>query len=1116
MQFRFRWLMACLLLIGLITSDSVPVYGQCFGVSNAPSPSFSPSAGGFPNDLGTADFNGDGLTDLAIVGAGSGTILIRMGTGNGGFSPATFYKVGEGVMEMIVGDFNADGKPDIAAKDAVNPKIVVFLNQGDGSLSTPQPYPINAPAYGLAGMAAGDLNGDGKPELLVAVGVNETSTGSLAVLENTGNGTFTTSTLSVGDGPIIPKVADLNGDGKSDLAVVTYTEAAQKVVVLMGTGTGTFTPSASYALNGLPASIEIADFNGDGKPDLAVTDRQIGENPKGQVEVFLNTGSGNMGTSAIFTIGNLPWRSTIADLNADGRPDLVASTSTSPFEGDLAVLLNNGAGGFNAPVSYPAGRTPIGITAGDFNNDGKPDLASGDYNGNKVVILLNSGNGLFSSPPAGNTPFWLASADLNGDGKPDLATANITANSVSVQFGTDNGNFGPATTYPVASVPNTVAAGDLNGDGKPDLVLTSETTNAVSILLNSGQGTFPSATTLAVGVIPSSLAIGDITGDGKADVAVTSFSDSLLTIYPGTGSGTFGTSLTLTVGQQPQSVDLGDFNGDGLLDIAVANANSFSFSGQVSVILSTGNGTFAKPVSYETGPASVALISSDLNGDGKPDLAVVNLLGTVSILLNTGNGSFAPARNIDVNSRPFALAAGDLNGDGLMDLAVTNQFGNAVSVLQNTGAGTFAPPVDFATGESPTAVVIQDVNKDGRADIIVSNSGSDNLTLLLNTGIKFATQPSGGYSVNPGSAVPITVRVTGPANGYQWYKDGQIVAGQTEPTLLLRNIQPGDAGRYWVTVVSSCGSLTSTAFNLSVNTGSTGTPLTFLPPVYNCATGEITFNTTGGNGGEITFVAPGVQRSSLSNPTGMVEAELRADPKPLTITATQGGYTIHTTFNFAASCTSDTVPTQPVTDTTHCGSPAHTLGQPLRIIGVTDVNCSTGSFRILTEGGNGWPIDYSNIIGLNNQNPTSCLRFLDSQGLLADVTNPGSDKGNFTLRVSQNGVMSGSFSFNMKQYCTGAARLAIDEFAGLEVTVLDNPVSTDRVKVSIRGVGQQPVTVQVASAAGATLSGQTIEPSPNRPGDAIQTWVRLGSSAGIYVLRVSTLNQRKTVKVLKL
>ncbi|MCZ8058095.1 MAG: FG-GAP-like repeat-containing protein [Microcystis sp. LE19-12.2C] len=369
-------------------------------------------------------------------------------------------------------------------------------------------------------------------------------------------------------------------------------------------------------------------------------------------------------------------------------------------ENDAATITVDGQAisvemAFGTPTNFSVGTSPVSVTVGDFNGDGKSDLAVANYNSNNVSVLLGTGTGSFGAATnftVGNGPASVTVGDFNGDGKSDLATANLNSNNVSVLLGTGTGSFGTATNFSVGINPRSVTVGDFNGDGKSDLAVANRYGNNVSVLLGTGTGSFGTATNFTVGSYPWSVTVGDFNGDGKSDLAVANIVSSNVSVLLGTGTGSFGAATNFTVGSSPYSVAVGDFNGDGKSELATANFNS-----NVSVLLGTGTGSFGAATNFTVGTAPRSVTVGDFNGDGKSDLAVANANSSnVSVLLGTGTGSFGAATNFTVGNGPISVRVGDFNGDGKSDLATTNGSGYNVSVILNT-----TPKITIAPGTNP-------------------------------------------------------------------------------------------------------------------------------------------------------------------------------------------------------------------------------------------------------------------------------------------------------------------------------------------------------------------------------------------------------------------------------
>ena len=343
-----------------------------------------------------------------------------------------------------------------------------------------------------------------------------------------------------------------------------------------------------------------------------------------------------------------PRRVISGDFNSDGKPDLaVANFSFNPSN-TLSIYLNTGTGTFGSATNYITGTGPSGITTGDFNGDGKLDLATANRQSNSVSILLGTGTGTFSAATnysVPTNPQEITIGDFNGDGKLDLATANSTAGNTSILLGTGTGSFGAATNFVVGSGPNGVICKDFNGDSKLDLAFScAGTSNSVNILLGTGTGSFGAATSYPAGTGPSTVTSADFNGDGKLDLAVgTSVSgNATVSIYLGTGTGSFGIATNFAAGGfQVQYIINSDFNGDGKLDVATANNDALK---SVSVLLGDGVGNFGTPLFLITGGAStpIGITNSDFNGDSKMDIATSNYItNNVSVFLYS-NFTFNP------------------------------------------------------------------------------------------------------------------------------------------------------------------------------------------------------------------------------------------------------------------------------------------------------------------------------------------------------------------------------------------------------------------------------------------------------------------------------------------
>jgi hypothetical protein len=711
-------------------------------------PTGSPiSVGSFPASVATSDFNLDGKPDVVTANSGSDNVTILLGNGVGGFTQpmGSPTAVGNDPRSVVAGDFNLDGKPDLAVANLGSNNVTILLGNGMGGFTQPMGSPVsvgNQPRF----VVTGDFNLDGNLDLATA----NVNSDNVTILLGNGTGGFTQpmgSPVSVGDTPFSIVVGDFNLDGKPDLAITNFD--SDDVTILLGNGAGGFSQpmSSPISVGDSPISIDMGDFNLDGKPDLAMVNIFSSD-----ATILLGNGAGGftqpMGSP--ISVGLSPASIRVGDFNLDGTPDFAVARD---FPDEVRVFLGNGSGGFTPAMGPPVsvGNGPFSMAVGDFNLDGRPDLTASNLFANNVTILLNTCDarpcaGFAFDPPltspesVGINPLSVALGDFNGDGKLDLATPSYNINRVTILMGDGAGDFTPAATSPenTGAGPFAVAVGDFNLDGKSDLAVANQAAGTVTILLGNGTGDFtePSSSPETAGDFPNSIAIGDFNRDGKPDLAVANAGSNNVTILLGNGMGDFtqpGTSPE-AVGTAPRSVAVGDFNLDGRLDLATANRNS----NNVTILLGDGTGNFTGTTTTSetpgTSPVSVAV--GDFNLDGKPDLARANEgLDNVTILLGDGMGGFTTIGASVVGDTPISVAVGDFNLDGKPDLAVANIGADNVTILLGDGLGNFPPATNpsESAGDGPAFVAVGDISRDGKPDLAVANANSSNVTILLNT-----------------------------------------------------------------------------------------------------------------------------------------------------------------------------------------------------------------------------------------------------------------------------------------------------------------------------------------------------------------------------------------------
>lgn len=578
------------------------------------------------------------------------------------------------------------------------------------------------------------------PAIVLALAGTESYAGALSLAAKVNYGT--------GSLPYGVVTADLNHDGKADM--VSVNNGANSVSVLLGNGDGTFKTRVNYATGAQPTAVVVADVNGDGNPDVA-TSNQTGNS----VSLLLGNGdsTGTLKGKVDFTTGTSPESLVFADINNDGKQDIVASNNGS---NTISVLLGNGAGSFAAKKDSATGAGPLGLAVGDVNRDGKADVVVTNWQANTVSLLPGKGDGTFLAKvdaAVGGNPQSATLADVNRDGKLDLAVTNNLDNTVSVLIGQGSTTFVAAVAYPTGTNPDGLTVRDMNLDARPDLVVSNSASNTLNVLLGNGNGTFQNKINFSSGTHPDGLVAMDVNHDSKPDVLVANQNSSTASVLlNNTSYGTIGkfqgaVSSPVTVGTTPIQIDQGDINRDGKADLVVTN----NYDNTVSVLLGKGDGSFQAKLDYATGRSPIGVALTDINGDGKLDLAVANHFdSTVSLLLGKGNGIFNAKTDIPIssalnsNESPTDIVAADINNDGKQDLMVASDsfWINTVKVLLGNGNGTFGTNMECATVPTPpgsptnrpVTLAVGDLNNDGKADLAVTNQYLSSVGILLGIG----------------------------------------------------------------------------------------------------------------------------------------------------------------------------------------------------------------------------------------------------------------------------------------------------------------------------------------------------------------------------------------------
>lgn len=578
--------------------------------------------------------------------------------------------------------------------------------------------------------------------------------------------------------------ADFNGDGQLDLADVSFyfgqnEETDTLLTILLGNGNGTFRTGGQYDFgNGDAFSIAVADFNGDGKPDVAVTNASTDT-----VWVFLGNGDGTLQNPKKFTTGIGPIQVMAGDFNRDGKLDLAVSCNNNG-PGALSILLGNGDGTFQPHIDYGSEVSePTAATMGDFNNDGTLDIAFFANHNDELYLLLGNGDGSFrvTGGPAefSSNVQWMFPVDLNNDGKLDLLVTDQSNNDAVILLGNGDGTFRSPERYTVGNtIPTEIVPGDFNGDGKLDLASAnsdSYSPSTIGILLGNGDGTFQSPVQIPANprgtgpLYTYFLVAGDFNGDGQNDlVALDVFYDLVLLqgIWPGAVSVPQYLSFSQNVGSSSptQSVTLLS-TGQAVYDISSisitgANASDFSQTNSCGATLAPNDSCVLKVIFT---PGAVGTRNAAINITGNyPTSVPLSGYGVGSLASPAPSTVNFPGQYVGTSGLPQTVtvtntgnAALTITGltTSISDFGTLSNCSNAVQPGMNCTIGVFFDPT--ASG-----------NRAGTLSITSNAVGSPQVVQLMGAGQDFSLAAhSPNQTVSPGQTATYAVDVT-PNGGF--------------------------------------------------------------------------------------------------------------------------------------------------------------------------------------------------------------------------------------------------------------------------------------------------------------------------------------------------------------
>ena len=588
-------------------------------------------------------------------------------------------------------------------------------------------------------------------------------TGLQTALIGAGSGTWTSSNLSVAT---VDSVTGIVTGVATGNVIINYTAAC-----------GTASANVNVVTNpGAPVVSMVSPSRGIATTPVTIGGTRFNATPAWNAGFFGATRCSMGGCSGTSLDVNIPKGATYTPVVVNNMECGLTAYAPNAF---LPIFNNTsyaaGTVNFNAQVDITSGVHPLHIAVGDIDGDGKPDVAIVNYNSNSISVYRNT--------------------SLEGS-----ITGSSFAGKVDFETGTE---------------PYSVTIADIDGDGKPDMIVPNNVSNTVSVFHNNAirgiinSKSFGARVDFATGVNPISVAVGDFDGDGKPDVATANFFSNTISVFRNlspVGGVAFAPKVDLIAGSHPYCIAVGDIDGDSKPDIALTNNadNTVSLYRNNTTPGSFTTTSFAAAVNFATGTQPGGLALGDMDGDGRQDVVVVNLINRmVSVLRNTATSgvinaaSLAPKVDFGAGVLPYNIALGDMDGDGKPDMVVSNYGNNragtqAVSIIRNTASigsinsTSFEDKIDVVLNGNPRNVAIADIDGDNKPEIMVANLTANGLSILRNDPVL----PIAGSNIVCAGGITSLSNTT---NGGYWKTNNASVASVDSVSGIVTGITPGTA-----------------------------------------------------------------------------------------------------------------------------------------------------------------------------------------------------------------------------------------------------------------------------------------------------------------------------------